>query len=236
MASISSNPRNCHIKSISEIYRDIPVDDFKNVYYVLVEGNISSGKSTVCNWLVSYLKNTTGYEVVHIAEKLNFPLLNKYLKNPKESALCFQLYMATWRIAALREYLRYGQEKPLIVIVDRSIYGDIIFGKTNHIFGNIDDESFNLYLNTIVEDCILPKNRHVIYLKAELEVCFERICKRDRLDEKSDYNMGYLSTINKLHDEAFSEMENVSTLDWNKDFSEDEITRVFSDIMGRFGL
>jgi deoxyadenosine/deoxycytidine kinase len=70
----------------------------------------------------------------------------------------------------------------------------------------------------------------IIYLNANLDTCRVRICRRDRLTEKDDYDVEYLETLHYLHNFAFKNQENVLELDWNEDFTENEIKQKIPSI------
>lgn len=207
--------------NISNVIAQLPkcsTSEYKNIHYILVEGGIGVGKSSLCLKFVEILSKM-GYNVKYIPEKINKPLLSSYLKDPTTKALAFQLYMIVQRMAAIKEHLRYNQEETLYIVVDRSIFGDLIFGKVNWIMGNITEDDFKLYIDTVLNDCIIPNNVHVIYLKCDVETCIRRIRKRNRLSEATDYDVKYLMHLHEKHDDVLDKPDNI-VVDWSEDVTD----------------
>lgn len=141
---------------------------------VLIEGNISASKSTVCDGL-----NGTKYP--EPLEKEN-PWLPLFYEDPKRNGTFMQLYTLfyrykQWKLAQARSAM-YPDE---IQLLDRSLFFDACFALVNHEIGNISDREFELYMmahETLQEQIYFPNV--CLWLRVRPEICLERLKARSR--------------------------------------------------------
>ncbi len=107
---------------------------------IIVEGNISAGKSSLCRSLAGLL----GFELF-LEPTVTNPFLAKFYKDPKKWALRMQIWLLKQRfrtyISAIRHIIATGKG----AILDRSIYSDWVFAERNRLDGNISEEGFAYY-------------------------------------------------------------------------------------------
>lgn len=141
---------------------------------VLIEGNISASKSTVCEGL-------QGTKYPEPLEKEN-PWLPLFYEDPKRNGTLMQLYTLfyryrQWKLAQARSAM-YPEE---VQLLDRSLFFDACFALVNHDIGNISDREFELYMmahETLQEQIYFPNV--CLWLRVRPEVCLERLKSRSR--------------------------------------------------------
>ncbi|KAL0215997.1 hypothetical protein P9112_008181 [Eukaryota sp. TZLM1-RC] len=181
---------------------------------IILEGNISAGKSTLASALGSYLDAKVFFEPT-----VTNPYLAKFYANPKRYALKMQVYLLRQRfiiyISALRHLIKTGQS----VILDRSIFSDEVFALTNVHVGNISKEQYQYYksLRSQMID-ILPIPHLTIFLQTSPSVCQERVMKRARACE-SGIPLSYLQKLHENYQVFYKKMQEagscVFSFDWN---------------------
>ncbi|XP_065053439.1 deoxyguanosine kinase-like isoform X2 [Rhopilema esculentum] len=187
---------------------------------IILEGNIAAGKSTLSKRLGEYFN----YVIFEEPAPKN-PYLAKFYKEPRKYALKLQLWLFEQRylmyINGLKHILETGQG----VVLDRSVYSDLVF--TNVIFedGNMSHNGYQYYLN-VREKAMenIPAPFAAIYLNVSPKVCFDRIVKRGREYEQT-IPLDYLDRLGKEHEAVFSsvrenDMFPVISYDWS-DFGRD---------------
>lgn len=178
-----------------------------NALFVVVEGNIGSGKTTLCN-TIHRLRSASGACAI-MPEPVDKPsfrqLLGLFYKDPKRWAFAFQMH-------ALKE--RFNQHtlaaelvnNNTTVIQDRSIYADGCFGITAHELGNMTSEEWDIYAEMFASlKRFLRYPDVVVYLRVEPEVCKERMDKRKR-PEETGVPLDYLKKIHDQHEKFIEEM------------------------------
>ena len=183
-------------------------DFFFGKRWYIIEGNIGCGKTT----LIRQLKENPNLEVIEepvdvwktIQNEDGENVLGLFYKNSKEYAYLFQTIVFKSRMMSIE----HPQTK-LIRFSERSIWTDKnIFSKSCYEIGvmnTIQKNTYDLWFNWL-ENKITRKPDGIIYLRAEPNVCLERVHKRDRVEESS-VSLDYLTTIHKKHDEWLSERD-----------------------------
>lgn len=177
---------------------------------VSIEGNIGSGKSTLLAHLqkcfvtkpsqpkkIVFLKEPVD-EWSTICDENGITILEKFYANQKAYSFPFQMMAYVSRLALLKEAVETNENA--IIITERSLYTDrFVFAKMLFDSGNIELINYQIYLrwfNTFVKD--FPVD-FVIYVKAEPEVCHERILERSRKGE-DNIPLTYLQTCHDYHE------------------------------------
>lgn len=169
---------------------------------IILEGNISSGKTTLGNRLVEYL-NYNGYNARFFEEYRNDELLNQYIYDMKRYAFPFQLFMLRKRIQIYKEAYNFSDNGG-ISIIDRSIFGDYAFCKCQLKSGNITIEEFHEY-ESILKSEALIRPHLIVYLDCDTSTCSERIKKRGIKSEIDGYDEKYLHNIEENYKDVITE-------------------------------
>lgn len=169
--------------------------------WYIIEGNIGCGKTT----LIRQLKSRDDFEVIEepvevwksIVNEEGENILGLFYKESKKYAYIFQTIVFKTRIMAL--------EKPQTKQVrfsERSIWTDKnIFSKNCYEIGfmnTIEKNAYDVWFNWL-ESKITRKPDGIIYLRAEPQVCLDRVHTRDRTEE-STVSLDYLTNIHEKHE------------------------------------
>ena len=175
---------------------------------VLVEGNISAGKSTLC----THLGEELGFKLYLEPTAAN-PLLEKFYEDPKTWALPLQFWVLRQRYFTYIEALRASQEESRSgtpcagVVLDRSVFSDIVFADKNHRDGNISEEGYQTYLELRKELLrALPLPDCVLYLDASPEVCHDRMQNLRKRDCEAGVPLDYLQGLDDCYHSFLLEM------------------------------
>ena len=183
---------------------------------IVVEGNISAGKTTLCRDLAAAL----GYEVFLEPTVAN-PYLERYYKEPKKYALPLQMWMLEHRFRSYLEALKWtwadnsgncdeaaaaSSARPGGILLDRSIFSDWVFAKKNFDDGNISEEGYDEYMAVRKQMLArIPFPDVVINLNVSPDECFRRVhCERQRACE-SGIPLEYLQGLNDCYNELVVE-------------------------------
>jgi deoxyadenosine/deoxycytidine kinase len=214
--------------SKTPIKESVKINDKKtDKHWFVIEGNIGSGKSTLCR----KLKNEMGEETEVIFEPVdkwretkdeesgNNILQNFYVDQERWS-YSFQSYTFLTRM----EDVMSEQTKD-IRFIERSIYTDkLVFARSLYDTGKMTSLEWNMYnrwFDWLSEDCFKKVNRPsgFIYIRADPETSFQRMLKRERSEEKC-VPVEYLKIISEYHDEWLcrEDQQNVLVINVDKDF------------------
>lgn len=177
-------------------------DEATDRFLIHLEGNIGAGKSTLGQKLAESSDFDFLEEPVDIWQYA-FPenLLDLFYKDAKRWGFMFQLAAFVTRAKTWDEILcRTAAET---VILERSIYSDYhVFAKNCYAKSLITTTELEVY--TDLWRWLEPKwcNRPniILYLRTPAEVCYERIVKRGRSEEKGTVPLSYLQELENLHD------------------------------------
>ncbi len=161
--------------------------------FVLMAGNIGSGKTSLTRLLGDKLGWQTAYESV-----IDNPYLADFYADMRQWAFHLQIYFLGKRSLQHRELA----EAPNSAISDRGIYEDAhIFARALNQMGNMTDREFDAYLRLYeVVVSSLPKPDLLIYLKAPVPVLLQRIRIRGRAIE-AGIDEAYLTLLDNLYEE-----------------------------------
>lgn len=108
---------------------------------VIVDGVVGSGKTTFMNILQEEL-GLHGFE----EPVTDNPLLEKFYHDRKRYAFPLQVFFLNRRFRMLKDAEGLASSS----VMDRSIYGDVIFAKLLHEGGDMEKEEFLLYQELLV--------------------------------------------------------------------------------------
>lgn len=142
----------------------------------------------------------------------NNPILDKFYKNRKRYSFPLQIFFLNKRFKYIKEASKKGN-----VVMDRSIYTDIIFAKMLAENGDMSKEEFNIYyelLHNMLQHCNPPTL--MIYLDISTENAIKRIQKRGR-DFELHVEGEYWQRLNRHYHDFFKDYEysNVIRIDIN---------------------
>ena len=164
--------------------------------FVVVAGNIGSGKTTLTRYLSTHLGFSPNYESVD-----DNPYLADFYQDMHRWSFPLQIFFLGKRFESHRQIME-GTES---VVQDRSVYEDrAIFAENLRRTGIMTERDYENYqqIFTIMGNFFRPPDL-VVYLKASLPTLQQRIAMRGRAYEAS-IPAEYLAQLNELYDEWIS--------------------------------
>ena len=173
-------------------------------HFVLVAGNIGTGKTSLTEKLGERLGWRTAYESVD-----DNPYLSDFYADMPAWAFHLEVFFLGHRA---RQHLELARS-PESAIIDRSIYEDAeIFARAALALGSVTDRDHRTYRQ--VFDLVvgsLPPPDLLIFLKAELPVLMGRIRARGRAMEKG-ITEDYLALLERFYSEWMASFDLCPTL------------------------
>lgn len=174
---------------------------------IVIEGNISAGKSTFGMKLKTYIESLSKtHKCKFFEEYRNDVLLSQYISDMKRYSYSFQLFMLSKRIQTYKEAIEFSLNGG-ISIIDRSIIGDYTFCKFQMKRQNISQDEFNVYCSVLREENLLYPH-YIIYLDCDVDICLQRIKQRGLSSEIDGYDRQYIQDLN---DEYKLSLESIKT-------------------------
>lgn len=162
-------------------------------HFVLVAGNIGSGKTSLTERIGARLGWRTAFESV-----ADNPYLAEFYADMRAWSFHLQVFFLGHRA---QQHLLLAQD-PMSAIADRSIYEDaFIFARALHHLSNLDERDYRAY--RAVFDLViagLPKPDLLLYLRAPVNVLMERIRTRGR-DIESKISGDYLALLDTFYED-----------------------------------
>ena len=189
-----------------------------------IDGNIGSGKSTLYKDLQSHYENNADICFVpepvddwtHIVDGDNVPILTNLYKNTKKYAFRFQMMAYISRLHLLRQKVK--ENKYRIIISERSVQTDRnVFAKMLFDDGMIEHDEYQIYnkwFDEFLDDMYLGG---IIYVKADPEICSDRVKIRAR--EGETIPLEYLQKCHKYHEEWLETSTDKLVIEANVDTS-----------------
>lgn len=143
--------------------------------YIVVEGPIGVGKTSLCRRLADHL----GAETLLEQAEEN-PFLERFYQNPRHAALQTQLFFLFQRARQLQEQRQSDMFAAPVRVADFLMEKDRLFAQIT-----LDDDEFRLYEQVYASLTIdTPQPDLVIYLQAPVTTLMERVNKRGRKYER----------------------------------------------------
>ena len=168
---------------------------------IIVDGPVGVGKTSLMEILIKEF----GYKAF-LEPVTDNPLLDKFYYNRKRYAFPLQIFFLNRRFSMLKEAIGVKGS-----IMDRSIYGDVIFARLLSQGGDMEQEEYDLYeelLTNMLEHVQAPKL--MIYLQTTVEDVVEKIKKRGR-DYEQVVEREYWEKLNAEYEKYFQSY-NISPL------------------------
>lgn len=187
-----------------------------------IDGNIGAGKSTLLEQITHKYKNDPNVIILKepidlwntIRDENGTTMLCKFYEDPIKFAFPFQIMALHSRYSILKAAITENKNK--IIISERTLFTDKnVFAQMLYKQGNISHINYMVYLQCFEE---LSKDYpvgNIIYVKADPEVCKERIQKRARNGEET-IALDYLQDCHNCHEEYLSQIPKIC-LDGNID-------------------
>jgi deoxyadenosine/deoxycytidine kinase len=198
----------------------------------IVEGNIGAGKSTfvslVKNYLDVHLVHEPHHEWQAVGGKHN--ILQAFYEDTPRWAYTFQSYAFVTRVRNQQEHARVYPH--MIHVLERSVWSDrYCFAQNCHEMGLMSDLEWRLYQEwfTWLMNNYVALPQGFIYLQTDPEICYQRITKRDRVEEAS-VELAYLRALHQKHERWLMEKDGIEdalknipvlVLNVNRDFESD---------------
>ena len=203
-----------------------------NPIILSIDGNIGSGKSTLYEELKSYYKDNEDICFVpepvddwkSIVDKNGVPILTNLYKDTNKYAFRFQMMAYISRLHLLRKQVKENKYK--IIISERCVQTDKnVFAQMLYDDGLIDHDEFQIYLKWFDEFLDDIKLSGIIYVRAEPNVCSNRVKMRAR--EGENIPIEYLTKCHNYHEKWLNQYDEKIVIDANIDtrIEENQIVR-----------
>lgn len=191
-----------------------------------IEGNIGSGKSTFVNILKDALKDNKNVvfmqepvnEWLEIKDKENENIISKFYRDQNKYAFSFQMMAYISRVSNLKKLVNENKNNPdAVIICERCVFTDKhVFAKMLYDDGKIEEVNYVIYNKWFDEFNKEVDVDGLIYVKADPEVSYKRVLKRNR--EGEVIPLEYLKNCNDYHNNWIdNEDKKVIILDANND-------------------
>lgn len=160
---------------------------------IIIDGVVGVGKSTLMNILHEEFSYEKYEEPV-----VNNPILDKFYYDRSRYSFPLQIFFLNNRFKQIKE-----ASKKESAVMDRSIYGDLIFAKMLCDNNEMTKEEFDIYMDlfgNMLEHLQPPKL--MIYLRTSVDGAISKIKKRGR-DYEQVVERAYWETLNKEYANYF---------------------------------
>ncbi len=186
-----------------------PVND-KTKKYIVVDGLIGAGKTTLINLLTEKYNKDGKYKVCQILEPVDIwqdtGALAHFYKDIDAHAYEFQTFAFVTRIKRVLDVLEQNPDAD-IYILERSIFTDryIFVEMLKDKFGPTRMKMYDMWWEMWAK--LLPiKFNCWVYLDTSVEEAGRRICVRDRTEESS-INTEYQQALQKTHKAFYEDLK-----------------------------
>lgn len=170
---------------------------------LIVEGNIGAGKSTFLRLVAQHLNAHIVYEPHQRWQQIGGEnLLDRFYNDTARWAYTFQTFAFITRVVEQEQHRAQYSAEPFHVL-ERSVFSDrFCFARNCHELGFMSSLEWRLYQEwfewLVYEYTTVPSA--FIYLRTDPHVCFDRIKKRNRSEER-EVGFDYLALLHKRHEE-----------------------------------
>lgn len=160
---------------------------------ITIDGVVGVGKTTLMDIMVKEFGYTPFIEPV-----VNNPILDKFYYDRERYSFPLQVFFLNERFKHIKDASKLDK-----AVLDRSIYGDVIFAKMLKDNSEMSEEEFTIYVDlfqNMIQHCQPPAL--MIYLEISTEEAIRRIHKRGRTFEIETEN-AYWERLNKEYRNYF---------------------------------
>ncbi|MEA4931140.1 MAG: deoxynucleoside kinase [Anaerolineaceae bacterium] len=177
--------------------------------FIVVAGNIGSGKTT----LVEILSQKLGFVPFYEPHEEN-PYLADFYEDMKRWSYQSQVYFLTRRLRIHKELLLAKGS----VVQDRSVYEDAeIFARNLYLQGDLTQRDYSVYQDLYhILAALLPPPNLMVYLRASVDTLQQRIAKRGR-EYEAGISRDYLTRLNDLYEDWMTAFDQCPVLIINTD-------------------
>lgn len=200
----------------------------------IVEGNIGAGKTTFLRMIQQHIDIQIVYEPVNRWQDVNGTgnLLEQFYNDTKRWAYTFQSYAFVTRV--IEQEMQARKNPHPAQLLERSVFSDrYCFAKNCFEHGNMSELEWTLYQEwfTWLVESYMTKPKGFIYLRAEPEICHQRLTIRNR-HEESSVPLDYLEQLHNKHEQWLIHKQDVApylkdtpvlVLECNHDFERSKI-------------
>lgn len=209
--------------------------------YIIIEGNIGAGKST----LAAALAQKIGAELqLEPAEGKN-PYLPLYYKDPARYSFVMQVFLLHQRLRAHKEAQALCLSPAAKnVVADRSYWGDLCFANIQKRLGYFTDDDYKTYTGLhkdMQENLLYPSC--IIHLKSDPQLCAKRVQRRmEQISGRQCESSIDFNYLNMLDGEinmmvlAFSKIVPVIEVEPMRDGTEIALNTLVDEIITKLNL
>lgn len=195
--------------------------------YIVLQGNIGAGKSTLFNELSKRFENNTSVCMLPepVAAWMDIKddkgtILEHYYGDQKKYAFTFQMMAYISRLSILRDAMRGNAQ---VIISERSLDTDrSVFAAMLHDTGMIEEIEYQIYMKWFDEFTRDFPKETTIYVRTDPKIAEQRVIGRNR--EGETIPLEYLEQCHTYHEkwlEPDKPRDNLIILDGNLDVKKD---------------
>ncbi len=188
------------VSILQKPFKDWSPSIFSSFPFIIIEGNIGAGKTTLAQQIASHFD-----ALIMLENFADNPHLASFYKNPKAHAKALEIYFLKERSNAINSFWKKNQATK--VIADFSFFKSAIFSQNN-----LSSEDFKLFCSdyeAALEKQPLPSL--IVYLEAPISFHLQRIKKRARPFEQ-EITIDYLEKIEEAYAKFFRNNPNIPVL------------------------
>ena len=197
---------------------------------ISIQGNIGVGKSTFVEILRKNFDSTIVGEPVELWLKLKddkgVNILEKFYSDMNRWGYSFQNVAYLTRMMLIEKAIKTA--KTPYIFLDRSLETDKhIFEKMLHdqnIITSIEHTLYNSWCNFYENYVRGEFKEKIIYLRSDPNICYTRIMKRGRSEEKN-ISQTYLNNLHSYHEDWLSNHADILIIDCDQDFESDIVNQ-----------